>query len=459
MATTIVPTNPNTPTPPTVPGNVASLANPNTLSNLKNSISPKTFGDQIKDKAKQQVIKAATNSPLTKLYEKKANLIKEEIQLDIDHQKALAKLTTQHTPTKKIENGQTVEVPPRLTDQEYNAAVEAENKAYTEVKKNIQVRKEANQKSIDDVIKDPFKKQKDKKKQLDSKIDKDKVKGKAEGIKADIQRNTSALKSPNPPEKKIAIALSVILTTILIRLLQEQKEKLQDLVVKTNIIIDNATTKEEINKAILLKNKAVAIINSQQRKIENIRNILTTISLILEILSLLIVILTPLIILNPALKLIIDKVKTIIEAINSILVIIIPLLNLAIDDLNNLRDQLHDIFALVDVAAAATIPNINSSLTFGTSGNSGNGISGNSGIGASNNGNGNSFPDYRGFKFALKEDSGPNAVVVAGNKRHYAVAIDTNNVEVLKSELSFTLDPNDLIEQLKLIIDQQNLIA
>ena len=49
--------------------------------------------------------------------------------------------------------------------------------------------------------------------------------------------------------------------------------------------------------------------------------------------------------------------------------------------------------------------------------------------------------------------------MVRGNKRHYAVAIDTNNVEVLKGELSFTLDPNDLIEQLKLIIDRENLIA
>jgi hypothetical protein len=34
-----------------------------------------------------------------------------------------------------------------------------------------------------------------------------------------------------------------------------------------------------------------------------------------------------------------------------------------------------------------------------------------------------------------------------------------DNVEVIKSELSFTLDPNDLIDQLKLIIDSKNLQA
>jgi len=46
MATSLTPNNPNIPTPPVVPGNVASLANKDTLSNLQNSVSPKTFGDQ-----------------------------------------------------------------------------------------------------------------------------------------------------------------------------------------------------------------------------------------------------------------------------------------------------------------------------------------------------------------------------------------------------------------------------
>jgi hypothetical protein len=50
-------------------------------------------------------------------------------------------------------------------------------------------------------------------------------------------------------------------------------------------------------------------------------------------------------------------------------------------------------------------------------------------------------------------------VHVGPYKRHYAVAIDKWDVEVLKSELSFTLDPNDLIDQLKLVIDSQGLIT
>ena len=66
------------------------------------------------------------------------------------------------------------------------------------------------------------------------------------------------------------------------------------------------------------------------------------------------------------------------------------------------------------------------------------------------------FPPYKGFKFEIKEEQNPR-FVVKNNKRHYAVAVDRDGVEVLKSDYSFTLDPNDLVEQLKLVIDQRNL--
>lgn len=64
---------------------------------------------------------------------------------------------------------------------------------------------------------------------------------------------------------------------------------------------------------------------------------------------------------------------------------------------------------------------------------------------------------FNGFKFAVKEENIPNAPVVSGYKRHYAVAIDRNNVEVLKTEPSFTLDVQVLIDSLKLIITKENL--
>jgi DNA-directed RNA polymerase subunit L len=64
---------------------------------------------------------------------------------------------------------------------------------------------------------------------------------------------------------------------------------------------------------------------------------------------------------------------------------------------------------------------------------------------------------YRGFKFQVKEEQDPRFTVRGTIKRRYAVAVDRQGVEVLKSEYSFTLDPNDLVDQLKLVIDRQKL--
>lgn len=64
---------------------------------------------------------------------------------------------------------------------------------------------------------------------------------------------------------------------------------------------------------------------------------------------------------------------------------------------------------------------------------------------------------YNGFKFAIKEETAPGAPIVSGFKRHYAVAIDTNDVEVLKTDMSFTLDTQVLIDQLKFIIESEGL--
>lgn len=64
---------------------------------------------------------------------------------------------------------------------------------------------------------------------------------------------------------------------------------------------------------------------------------------------------------------------------------------------------------------------------------------------------------YKGFKFQIKEEQDPRFTVRGTIKRRYAVAINRLGVEVLKSEYSFTLDPNDLVDQLKLIIDKQKL--
>ena len=68
----------------------------------------------------------------------------------------------------------------------------------------------------------------------------------------------------------------------------------------------------------------------------------------------------------------------------------------------------------------------------------------------------NNLGAYKGFTFFTREENDPK-FNVRGNKRHYVVAVDTKNVERIKSDYSFTLNPTQLVTQLKLVIDQQNL--
>jgi hypothetical protein len=70
--------------------------------------------------------------------------------------------------------------------------------------------------------------------------------------------------------------------------------------------------------------------------------------------------------------------------------------------------------------------------------------------------NTNNLGTYKGFTFITKEETDPK-YNVSGNKRHYVVAVDTKNVERIKSDYSFTLNPQQLVSQLKIIIDRQNL--
>ena len=66
--------------------------------------------------------------------------------------------------------------------------------------------------------------------------------------------------------------------------------------------------------------------------------------------------------------------------------------------------------------------------------------------------------DYKGFRFFIKEENNPN-FVVKGNKRRYATAVNKDGNDVLQSSSSFTLEPDVLVEELKLQIDQKGLVA
>ena len=286
------------------------------------------------------------------------------------------------------------------------------------------------------LVNDPLKKAKAEKKKLNDIIDKNIKKSKRGSKKANAARNRQVLQNI---KKGIGPIILSKITNILVNVVA-QTATLQELVDKTNEIIDNATTPSEIQQAIIARSNALQIINNQEQKLNIVKALITVLKIIIIISETIIIILTLLYtipppaglgpIMPPPIKKIIDKLNKLIE-----------ILYLAIPIISTILEQ--TMAELIDKKASNLSNNQFNSIGGG---------GGNLQVGI--------FPEeYKRFKFAIREETGPKAIVIAGNKRHYAVAIDTNNVEVLKSELSFTLDPNDLIDQLKLIIDSQKLIA
>jgi hypothetical protein len=406
--------------------NISSLSNPALISNARN-----------------QLVSSATNKVKTTILSK-ADELKNKIE-------ELAKKRIAIEKEYKDKNAK--------LQKDYKAGIitqEEEQKKYNQFQQQkadeLKLLDDKIQKTKDELanlINDPLKKAKAEKKKLNDAIDKNIRKSKKGSKRANAARNRQVLQNL---KKSIGPIILSKLTNILVNV-AAQTATLQELVDKTNEIIDAATTPSEIQQAIIARNNAIQIINNQEQKLSIVKALITVLKVIIIISEVIIIILTLLYtipppaglgpIMPPPIKKIIDKLNKLIEILYIAIPIISTILEQAIAELEDLKAQLHDVNSLINKKAS----NLSNSQ-FNNIGGGG----GNLQVGI--------FPEeYKGFKFAIKEETGPKAIVVAKNKRHYAVAIDTNNVEVLKSELSFTLDPNDLIDQLKLIIDSQNLIA
>jgi hypothetical protein len=430
--------NPNIPSQIPKPGNVASLTNPSTLSNLKNSVQPKAFGDQLKNMAVATAVTAVT-SILSRLLKQKTDLIQKEIKLDIDHQKKIAEINKQYP---SIDNED--------TKKEYEKAIAVENANYEVEKKIIQTQKNQNQKSIDDYTKDPFAKQKEQAKKTKSNLNQRKNKIKSEKTKSRKALNKSVLQNA----KKSLVPIITLLLTNKIADIIAQNDKIGKLVDDTNIIITDANTTQDptkLNNAKIARDNAIKVIQSNEDKIIKINEQIQRLSLYINIFNVVVNIVGPVLLNIPVpspapdvvtipkenfRKKVYDPAVRLLNGLSALLPIVSVALDKAIAILEDYKSQLLAINGELDAAAAT---GINSSLL-------------------GNNQYGTLLGEYKGFKFALREENNPK-FVVRGNKRHYAVAINKQNVEVIKSDSSFTLDPNDLVEQLKLVIDQRNLQA
>ena len=406
------------------PLNISSLSNPTLISSARNQLT-----SQVTNKVKTTILSKADElkNKVLELTKKRVNIEKEyankNLKLQEDYK---AGIITQEEEQQKY--------------QQFQQQKSNELKALDE---EIQKTKD----EITNLAKDPLKEAKAEKKKLNDLIDKNIKKSKKDNKRANLARNRQVLQNV---KKGIGPIILSKITNVLVNV-AAQTANLQELVDKTNEIIDAATTPEEIQQAIIARNTAIQIINNQEQKLSIVRALITVLKVIIIISETIIIILTLLYtipppaglgpIMPPPIKKIIDKLNKLIEILYIAIPIITVILDQAIAELEDYKAQLHDVNNILDKKAS----NLSNSQF--------NNIGGGSiqvGI----------LPiEYKGFKFAIKEETGPKAIVVRGNKRHYAVAIDTYNVEVLKSDYSFTLDPNDLVDQLKLVIDSQNLQA
>jgi hypothetical protein len=408
--------------------NVGSVVSPDVLKTISASTAIKTFGDQLKDKAKEKVV-AVTRDKAGELASNLEQVIKDEYQAGIDHNNELKRLETLY------QQGQ---IP---TKEEYDKAVLAENEAYKKQQESFDLQKKKINKDINDINLDPEKKIKEDRKKRKAQRQEKRAKNKARDTQAKRDLNKKVIKNA---KKTLAPIIGLQIANQLSSIIS-QRSKLEELVDQVNTYIDTANTPETTTIATNLRNNTITLINSSIGKLQNLQTILNQINTYLAIFNAIVTVLSAIPIptsvppgvgipVNIITRIVntIEKANKLVSALNVVLAVATIALENEVNKLNELILKLKNIN--LDGLNSQQLSDLTSSIY----------------------NNVDQFPPYKGFKFKIKEEQN-QAFVVKGNKRRYAVATNRDGVEVLKSDFSFTLDPNDLVDQLKLIIDQRNL--
>jgi hypothetical protein len=259
------------------------------------------------------------------------------------------------------------------------------------------------------------------------------------GVKILFKKNQAAIK---------AIAKAAALYTVA-KLLNSQITKLSKTVNQLDTLVNSVNdqiisiqTKQDVLKAKVTRDAALNTLNTAERQITQVRNTIRTLETLARIISLAlrVALLIPIPPFTP-LKItqkVINATLTL-DAITILLGIVKEALNDLISEVQYQRSRLLPISDIIDDSinnnlTPIEIKDLLDRLKLGPL----------TGV------------VYRGFTFAILEENNPR-FVVSGNKRRYAVAYDRSGFVVLQSKPSFTLDPEVLIDELKLIIDEQNL--
>jgi hypothetical protein len=277
--------------------------------------------------------------------------------------------------------------------------------------------------------------------QLKTKTQNKKIKINKAQLKAGLKK---VIKAVGPIA--ITLALGAVLNNQINKLSQTVYQ-LGILVDKTNDIIRSATTKSDIAKARIAKDAALASLASAEVQVAAFRNTIRTIGNTINVLTLLVSILTALPFTPYQLSPIGIKTTRTISRYNPVLISLGILLQVSQNALEGLLTTIqYERSRLLPLNQALENPDLAPEEVRELLDTISTGLGPVLGV------------NYKGFTFSIIEEENPD-FVVADNKRRYAVAFDRSGFIALQSTPSFTLDPNVLIEELKLEIDKQNLEA
>jgi hypothetical protein len=241
-----------------------------------------------------------------------------------------------------------------------------------------------------------------------------------------------------PSFEDIVEAIAFI-STIILENIAINNTKIEKLVDDTNDIIFNIKTQTDFDTAKIKRGTALNIILTNERLLDTIEKILEILNILTLILTAVIEILS-LFPFTLALNKILLKIQNILNKISPLLEVALLLVNKLQENLAEHKARLAELGRILQ-GTIDQIPKLLKSLN-------------NEGLGYL------SGYDYKGFQFFVKEEVNPQTRnVIQGNKRRYAVAINRDGNEAIRSSFSFTLDPDVLVEELKLIIDQKGLVA
>ncbi len=248
----------------------------------------------------------------------------------------------------------------------------------------------------------------------------------------------------NEPNKfKTVVNIISYIANIYIEYVGVNNAKIDTIVDEVNILIDNIKTADDVKKAKIQRDLAVIYINLNKNYLEKTAKLLNDVGVLNNTLSTIVslMLFLPPTLYSPQIERIIKFLQETISDLSSLFTTGNFLIQSLQADLNDAEARLKQIGNILDLNLSNLTPEQIQSLQNGSLGY----LFG---------------YDYKGFKFYLREEEKPEPKnVIKGTKRRYAAAVDTIGKERIRSEYSFTLDPDVLIEQLKLEIDKQNLLA